>query len=209
VEDGSPHEYLFSTSHRQPVSGIQTVSKGTRRGRPGRSPRSRASSPGGLACAHRASASAATGSEGCTRSHRAGPLGSHQFHLPNSDTRAGTSMERTMVASSRIPNPSAEAKVFRSVPGPETSATKARNSISAALVTRRLFLPMPSMTAESVTSERSYSSRIREEDEYLVVHRQPEEEGEDHQGDREGHRPGRVSCRWPSPTDRSSASVCR
>jgi hypothetical protein len=87
--------------------------------------------------------------------------GSHQFHWPNSDTRAGTSSERTTVASSRMPAPTPVAKIFRNVNGALASAAMARNRINAAEVTSRPVRPMPVITAWLVEPVRSYSSRIR------------------------------------------------
>ena len=66
-----------------------------------------------------------------------------------------------IVASIRIPPPSAVAKIFASVPGLLLKATNARPRISAALVTRRPVRPMPSTTAVSVEPVRSYASRMR------------------------------------------------
>ena len=66
-----------------------------------------------------------------------------------------------MVASSRMPAPSAVAKTLRSVSGPEASEAKARKRIRAAPVTSRPVRQSPSTTAASVEPVRSYSSRIR------------------------------------------------
>ena len=129
--------------------------------------------------------------EGSTRSSRAGICGSHQFQRPNSDTTAGTSSARITVASSRMPAASPVASTLTSVSGPEASETNARNRISAALVTSRPVRPMPRTTAVSVEPVASYSSRMRDEDEHLVVHRQPEQEREHHQRDPRGDRAGR------------------
>ncbi len=61
------------------------------------------SAPGSPGRRQPASASAATGCEGWTRNHRAGPWGSHQFQRPKSDTAAGTSSALITVASNRMP----------------------------------------------------------------------------------------------------------
>ena len=45
--------------------------------------------------------------DGSTNKTRASQLGSHQFHRPKLLTRAGTSKARMMVASMRMPTPSA------------------------------------------------------------------------------------------------------
>ena len=66
-----------------------------------------------------------------------------------------------IVASIRIPPPSARAKILASVPGWAPNATNERPRISAALVTSRPVRPMPSTTAVSVEPVRSYASRIR------------------------------------------------
>ena len=96
-----------------------------------------------------------------------------------------------MVASSRMPKPRPVASVLRSVPGPDASAANARNKISAALVTSRPVRPTPSMTAASVELARVVLLPDARQDEHLVVHRQPEQEREDHQRDPERHRAGR------------------
>jgi hypothetical protein len=75
---------------------------------------------------------------------------------------AGTISARITVASSRIPAASPVANIFRSVPGPEAIAVKAKNRISAALVTSRPVRPIPCTTAVSVEPVRSNSSRMRE-----------------------------------------------
>src|SRR6266702_6750169 len=112
------------------------------------------------ATAWRVTAGSAGDSAGARSSGRA-QAGSHQFHFPNTATRAGTSSPRTMVASSRIPAPNAVAATLRSVSGPVDSAPKAKNMMSAAPVTSRPVRPMPSMTPASVDPVRSRSSRIR------------------------------------------------
>jgi hypothetical protein len=99
--------------------------------------------------------------EGCTRRILATPSGRYRFHEPNSDTSDGTSSARTIVASSRMPNPSPVAITFMSVTGADASATNARNKISAALVTSRPVRAMPWTTARSVEPVASYSSRMR------------------------------------------------
>ena len=66
-----------------------------------------------------------------------------------------------IVASIKMPPPSAVAKIFASVPGWSAKATNARKRISAALVTRRPVRPIPSTTAASVEPVRSYAYRIR------------------------------------------------
>jgi hypothetical protein len=55
--------------------------------------------------------------EGLTFSTRAGHCGSHQFQRPRIDITAGTSIARTIVASSRMPAASAGATILISVPG--------------------------------------------------------------------------------------------
>jgi len=60
-----------------------------------------------------------------------------------------------IVASIRIPPPSAVANIFASVPGCELNATKASPRINAALVTRRPVRPIPSTTAVGVDLVRS------------------------------------------------------
>ena len=58
--------------------------------------------------------------------------GIHQFHRPSTDTKAGSSMLRTIVASRTMPIASAVANTLMSVPGDAASAMKARNRISDA-----------------------------------------------------------------------------
>jgi hypothetical protein len=64
-------------------------------------------------------------------------LGSHQFQRPKRLTRAGTRRARTMVASMRMPTPSAVPMILPSVPGDEANAEKAKNRMRAAEVTSR------------------------------------------------------------------------
>jgi hypothetical protein len=60
-----------------------------------------------------------------------------------------------------MPAPSAVANTLMSVFGPEAREAKARNKMSAALVTSLPVRPRPSVTAWRVEPVRSYSSRIR------------------------------------------------
>ena len=55
---------------------------------------------------------------GRIRSTRASGVGSHQFARPNSATSAGTSRQRTITASMRMPGASPVARTFRLVCGP-------------------------------------------------------------------------------------------
>jgi len=57
--------------------------------------------------------------------------GRYQFYRPKNNTNDGMSSDRTIVASSRMPKPRPVASTLRSVPGPDASAAKARNRISA------------------------------------------------------------------------------
>ena len=66
-----------------------------------------------------------------------------------------------MVASIRMPTPSAVPITLMSVPGDDASAANAKNRISAADVTSRPVRPSPVMTAPGVSPVASYSSRIR------------------------------------------------
>ena len=93
-----------------------------------------------------------------------------------------------------MPAASPVANIFRSVPGPEASETKARNRISAALVTRRPVRPIPRTTAVRVTPVRVVLLAHPGEDEHLVVHREPEQEREHHQRDPGRHRAGGVDA---------------
>ena len=70
-------------------------------------------------------------------------------------------MQRTTVASSRMPTARAVANTLTSVSGPEARATNARNRISEPAVTSRPVRAMPATTARSVEWSRSYSSRMR------------------------------------------------
>jgi hypothetical protein len=65
--------------------------------------------------------------EGSTKRARASQVGSHQFQRPRLLTRAGTSRARTMVASRRMPTPSAVPRTLVSVPGDVAIAEKAKN----------------------------------------------------------------------------------
>ncbi len=67
-----------------------------------------------------------------------------------------------MVASIRMPTPSAVPMILPSVPGEEARAEKAKNRIRAAEVTSRPVRPIPVTTAAAVSPVRSYSSRIRD-----------------------------------------------
>jgi hypothetical protein len=67
-----------------------------------------------------------------------------------------------MVASSRMPAPRAVAMILTSSSGTAAREAKARNRISAALVTSRPTRPSPSTTAVPVEPVASYSSRMRE-----------------------------------------------
>jgi hypothetical protein len=60
-----------------------------------------------------------------------------------------------------MPAPKPVAMTLISVPGAVLIATKPRNRISAALVTRRPVRPIPRTTAVLVDPVASYSSRIR------------------------------------------------
>jgi hypothetical protein len=76
--------------------------------------------------------------------------------------RAGSSSERMMMASRRIPAPRAVASILTAVSGVANRAGKARKRMSAALVASRPVRPMPRTTAWSVEPVASYSSRTRE-----------------------------------------------
>jgi hypothetical protein len=66
-----------------------------------------------------------------------------------------------MVASMRMPAPSAVAMILTSSSGTEAIEAKARNRIRAALVTRRPTRPRPRTMAVGVDPLPSYSSRMR------------------------------------------------
>src|SRR4029079_9077421 len=83
------------------------------------------------------------GREGSTRRRPAGQVGSHQFQRPISEITAGTIRARMIVASIRIPAARPVANIFTLVSGPEAIEVKARNRISAALVTSRPVRPIP------------------------------------------------------------------
>jgi hypothetical protein len=82
---------------------------------------------------------------------RAAQSGSHQFQRSRRATTAGARTPRMIVASMRMPPPSAVAKILASVPGWRAKATKA------------------TVVCLSHAAD----------DEDLVVHRDAEEEGED------------------------------
>ena len=67
-----------------------------------------------------------------------------------------------IVASSRMPAARPVASTLTSVSGPAAIEVKARNRISAALVTSRPVRPSPTTTELLVSPVRSYSSRMRD-----------------------------------------------
>ena len=82
-----------------------------------------------------------------TPSSRRAGSGNHQFQRPNSDTAAGTNSVRTTSASSSTPPASPVASILTSTGPVVPSEAKAKNTISAALVTRRPVRAMPPTTA--------------------------------------------------------------
>ena len=117
--------------------------------------------------------------DGSTRRMRAAQSGSHQFQRPRRATAAGARMPRMIVASIRMPPPSAVAKILASVPGVRAEGDereaedqrRARDEAAGAAdalddgglgrAGAVVCLPHPA------------------DDEDLVVHRDAEEEGED------------------------------
>jgi two-component system response regulator RegX3 len=95
------------------------------------------------------------------RRARPSQVGIHQLAGPNSATMAGTSRQRTMTASTRMPVPRPVARIFRSVIGPVDMDTKLSIKMAAAPVTSRPVRPRPVMTALRADPVASYSSRIR------------------------------------------------
>ena len=83
-----------------------------------------------------------------------------------------------MTASMRMPMASVVARIFTSVLGTVESAMNDRNRMRAAEVTRRPVLAMPSTTARSGVVVLVVGLAHPGEDEDLVVHGQPEQEGE-------------------------------
>ena len=135
------------------------------------------------------------GAEGSTRSRRVGRRGSTSSSGRTATTTAGTSSARIdgrVEQDARRPGRSAS--IFDVGARARRPATmNARNRISAALVTSRPVRPMPRIDRRSsCRRSASYSSRMRGEDEDLVVHREAEQEREHHQRD-----PRRRSSRSP------------
>ena len=96
-----------------------------------------------------------------TRSTRATPSGSHQFHDPISVMIDGTSSARITVASKMIPAASPIPNCLMSTLGPVESTKNANISTSAALVTSFPVRASPIAIASFVSCTWSYASRIR------------------------------------------------
>ena len=179
-----------STSRRRTTTAIRTCSSGLKAWRwtnswswsrtPGASVRQSALSP-----SSKAPASAFPGPRGvAARARRAARARATPAATSSSGqqrTTAGTISARITVASSRMPAARPVAIILRSVSGPEAIDVNARNRISAALVTSR---PGPADPLHDGDVGRARAVVLLAhpgQDEHLVVHRQPEQEGEDHQ----------------------------
>src|SRR5262249_22343802 len=106
--------------------------------------------------------------------------GNHQFQRPKRRISDGTSSARIRVASMMIPAASPIANCLTSGPGLGESEKNASISTRAALVTS---LPVrePELDRLAGVSELVVGLAHAREHEHLVVHREPVEEGEDHQ----------------------------
>ena len=117
----------------------------------------------------------------CVGRIRSSQRGSHQLRSPSSSIVAGTSSMRTMVASSSTAHGEADAEQLDRRGRPRAGSCRRRTTmIAAAAVMTRAVVARPSATALALSPVRSYSSLMRREQEDLVVHRQPEDDGEQH-----------------------------
>ena len=135
-------------------------------------------------------AGAASRSPGMKSTRRV-QCGSHQFASPSSFISAGTSSARITVASKMIPAARPIANSLISKPGLEERTRNANMRISAALVTSFPVRARPSSIARSVEPRLVVCLAHAREHEDLVVHREAEQEREDHQRDPGRDRLGR------------------
>ena len=106
-------------------------------------------------------------------SRRSGP-GAHQLARPSSRMVAGTSSIRTTVASTTIAMIIATPIILMNVMPDSENAPITTSISSAALVMMPPVRCRPVATAAVLSPVRSYCSRMRDMQEDLVVHRQPE-----------------------------------
>ena len=186
------------------VTGLTTScpSRSARSGRSGRTERgirrrrARARAPGGRRRRprpagrrgrnHRRSASGGSG--------RARP-GIHQLRSPRSSIVAGTSSMRTTVASSRTASARPSPNSFPTRSSSNTNEPNTTTMMAAAAVITRAVAARPSATAVAESPVLSYSSRTLREQEHLVVHREPEHDGEQHQRHDRLDRPASMPMR--------------
>ena len=114
-------------------------------------------------------------------SHR----GSHQLRSPSSSMVAGTSTMRTMVASTKIAVAMPIPISLRNTWSPGTKARKTAIMIAAAAVMTRAVAARPSATARCCLRALVLLADAGQQ-EHLVVHGQPEEDGEHHHRDEAG-----------------------
>ena len=110
-------------------------------------------------------------------------LGIHQLASPSRRMSAGTSRARMTVASKMIPAASPIASSLISKPGPWRGRGTRTSGSSAALVTSLPVRARPSSIAFVRGAGLVVGLAHAREHEDLVVHREAEEEGEDHQRD--------------------------
>ena len=106
----------------------------------------------------------------------------------------GTSIMRTIVASTSTANASPSPNIFTSGVGLATNAPNTKIMMSAADVITRAVRERPRTTASTRVAARVVLLTDPREHEHLVVHRQAEQDGEHHHRDErhDGHRAARA-----------------
>ena len=120
---------------------------------------------------------------GATRRRRATQPGSHQLYPRSTAINAGTRTHRTSVASRMTPSASARPSCLRPVTEPARKPQNAAAMISAADVTIRPVRSRPVATAYALSPGLVPGLAHAGDDEDLVVHREPEEDGEEEDRD--------------------------
>ncbi len=132
-----------------------------------------------------------------------GQRGNHQLALPSSCMIEGTRTIRTRVASTRMATARPRPNTSRTRSGsPMTNDPKTQTMMAAAAVMTRPVEAIPSATAAPVIPGAAPFLLDAGEQEDLVVHGQPEGDGEHHQRDPRVDRPGpadREDRREPAP----------
>jgi hypothetical protein len=95
-------------------------------------------------------------------SRRSSGWGSHQFALPSSSIVAGTSMSRTIVASTNTATARPSPIIFTVGSGLVTNERNTAIMINAAEVITRAVLARPIATASRLLPDARYSSRMRD-----------------------------------------------